>query len=311
MTYGQWLTEWLGRKEDFVKEATAAGYAASIENHILPQLGGLTLEEITEDRLQKTALYWLGEGRCDGSGGLADRTVRGMVTLVKVSLRAAAKEGRMPPQHYDIYFPPMQKRPQMRVLSKEEQAILLQYIYLHLTPKNLGIFFCLHTGLRIGELCALQWKDVDMTLRTISVRHTVQRIYRRDDTGRGSTRVLMTSPKSGSSVRTVPVSTLLYPLLERMHPGDGEAYLLTGTRHHTEPRTYRDYFDRLLRKLGLPHIRFHGLRHTFATRLIENGADYKTVSELLGHASVNITLNLYVHPQMEQKRHAVELLNCL
>ena len=101
------------------------------------------------------------------------------------------------------------------------------------------------------------------------------------------------------------------PVLRRMQPENAECYLLTGKLTPTEPRTYREYYDRLLEKLGLPHVNFHGLRHTFATRLIENGADYKTVSELLGHASVNITLNLYVHPQMEQKRKAVELMNCL
>lgn len=311
MTYAQWLKQWLARKEDYVKEATVAAYAESVENHILPSLGGLALTEITEKQLQAAAMDWLTAGRCDGAGGLSERTVRGMVMLVKLSLRAAAKEGCIPARQYDICIPPQEKQSRLRVFSKTEQALLMQHIYLHLTPKNLGILFCLHTGLRIGELCALQWGDVDMEKRTVSVNKTVQRIYRRDTEGAGKTKLVITPPKTRNSVRTVPLSTLLYPVMKRMQAEDGESYLLTGSRKPTEPRTYRDYYDRLLRKLGIGHINFHGLRHTFATRLIEGGADYKTVSELLGHASVNITLNLYVHPQMEQKRQAVELLNCL
>ena len=311
MTYRQWLEHWLTSREAMVKEATIASYAASIGNHLLPTLGPLTLEELTEPRLQSAALSWLEEGRCDGDGGLSEATVRGMVSLVKLSLKAAAKEGYIPPRQYDIRFPPQKQCSRLQVLGKQEQAALIQYIYMNLTPKNLGILFCMHTGLRIGELCALCWEDIDLTNKLVTVSRTMQRIYRRGEDGIGHTKLLITPPKTRHSVRSVPLSSLLVPVLRRMDPGNGACYLLTGTPKHTEPRTYRDYYNRLLERLELPHVNFHGLRHTFATRLIENGADYKTVSELLGHASVSITLNLYVHPQMEQKRKAVELINWL
>ena len=311
ITYKQWLGQWLENREGLVKEATIASYAASIENHILPALGAMPLTDITESRLQATALLWLEEGRCDGNGGLSERTVRGMVALVKLSLKAAAKAGYVPPQSYDIQFPPPQQVARLQVFGKQEQAVLMQHIYMNLTPKNLGILLCMYTGLRIGELCALRWEDIDMENKLVTVSRTMQRIYRRDENGEGHTKLLITTPKTRNSVRSVPLSSLIYPVLRRMHPGNDTYYLLTGKTTHTEPRTYRDYYNRLLERLGLPHVNFHGLRHTFATRLIENGADYKTVSELLGHASVNITLNLYVHPQMEQKRKAVELINCL
>lgn len=311
LTYRQWMHQWLTRKEVLVKEATLASYAASVENHILPDLGDLLLSEITEQRLQTQALHWLEEGRCDGTGGLSERTVRGMVALVKLSLKAAAKEGYAKPLQYEILFPPQRETARLQVLDKEHQAILMQHVYMNLTPKNLGILFCMHTGLRIGELCALRWEDIDLENRTVTVSRTMQRIYRRDEEGQGHTKILITTPKTRNSVRIVPLASLLIPVLRRMDPGDAAAYLLTGTQRHTEPRTYRDYYNRLLGRLELPHVNFHGLRHTFATRLIENGADYKTVSELLGHASVNITLNLYVHPQIEQKRKAVELMTYL
>lgn len=308
MTYGAWLGEWMRGRELFLKEATAAMYMQNIKRHILPEFGALPLKEVTEERLQTAVFLWLKEGRCDGKGGLSERTVRGLVTMIKASLRAAARAGYSTAGELEIRFPPRDTTSRLKVFTPAEQALLTQHIYLNLTPKNVGLLFCMHTGLRIGELCALRWGDIDLEQRTVTVCRTIQRISCQE--AQGQTKIVVTTPKTSHSVRTIPLSTLLCPVLRRIHPGNGKAYLLTGTTHCTEPRTYRDYYNRLRDKLGLPGVTFHGLRHTFATRLIENGADYKTVSELLGHASVNITLNLYVHPHMEQKRKAVELLNC-
>lgn len=309
ITYGAWLNNWLSTKREYIKEATFANYQQAIDTHILPALGTIPLAELTEQKLQEVTLYWLKEGRCDGQGGLSERTVRGFIMLIKLSLKSAVKAGYLPSRDFEILYPKKNNSEQIQTLSKQEQAILTQYIYLHLTPKNLGILFCLHTGLRIGELCALQWKDINFENKTVTISKTLQRIFTRNKSGKGSTKIIITTPKTKNSVRTVPISSLLYPVLKHMQSNNPEIYLLTGKKTCTEPRTYRDYYNRLLKKLEIPHIHFHGLRHTFATRLIENGADYKTVSELLGHASVNITLNLYVHPQMEQKRKAVELMN--
>ena len=310
-TYRQWLTEWFGTRECVIKPSTAANYAEVVETHILPTLGDLSISEVTEARLQAAVLHWLSEGRCDGKGGLSENTVRGMAALVKLSMKAAAKAGYVQPLQFDIAFPPRQEIRKLPVFSRSDQALLMQHIYMNLNPRTMGILFCMHTGLRIGELCALRWEDIDMEARTVTVCRTLQRVYRRDESGKGHSRVQISTPKPRHSVRTVPLSTLLMPVLRKMQPEDKTCYLLTGKPKPTEPRIYREFYDKLLKKLEIPHINFHGLRHTFATRLIENGADYKTVSELLGHASVNITLNLYVHPQMEHKRKAVELLNCL
>ena len=306
-TYGEWVQQWLGERSAYLKEATMEHYRIAARNHILPVLGAYPLAALGEAQIQEAVLDWTVCGRCDGSGGLSVKTVRGLVTIIKHSLRCAAKEGLIALPTLDIHYPEQAAPQKLRVLSRTEQALLMQHIYLNLTPKNLGILFCMYTGLRIGELCALRWEDIDMEERVVHVRHTTQRIFHSTQEGSGWTELVTTSPKTRSSMRTVPLSTMLYPVLCRMHPGDGACYLLTGRQRSTEPRTYRDYYNRLLAKLGLPHVHFHGLRHTFATRLIENGADYKTVSELLGHATVNVTLNLYVHPQMEQKRKAIEL----
>ncbi len=309
ITYADWIRLWTAAKEPYLKQATLANYRQALETHILPELGNCLLTDITEEKLQQTALLWLNRGRCDGQGGLSEHTVKGLVMLVKLTMKAAAKAGYVPPRSFEILFPPQEHRQTVQTFSKTEQALLTQYLYLHLNPKNLGILFCLHTGVRIGELCALQWKHIDLENRTVTISHTLQRVYLRDENGKTGTKIIITPPKTKNSVRLIPISTLLYTVLKQMKPEDPETYLLTGKSEPTEPRTYRDYYNRLLKKAELPPIHFHGLRHTFATRLIENGADYKTVSELLGHASVSITMNLYVHPHLEQKRKAVELMN--
>ncbi len=310
--YKEWVMEWLGRKRGYVKAATHANYTTAVMTHLIPALGELPVCELTEQRLQAAASAWLTDGRRDGRGGLSERTVKNLVMLVKLTMKAAAKEGYVGMQHFDILYPRKTDMSECRVLTKEQQLLLTQHIYLNLSCRNAGILFCLHTGLRIGELCGLRWGDIDMENRTVIVSRTVQRIFERDAEGHGETRLIVTEPKTKHSRRTIPLSSAIYPVLRKLRQDDPAVYLLTGTQHHTEPRTYREYYDKLLMELGLEHVNFHGLRHTFATRLIESGADYKTVSELLGHASVNTTLNLYVHPQMEQKRRAVELLNgCL
>jgi integrase len=306
--YKEWLEQWLQDKREFVKEATYANYSTAIVNQIIPTLGDYHLSELTEKKLQETALYWLDQGRMDKGGGLSDKTVKDLIMIVKLSLRAAAKAKLMTQRSTEILFPKAEKTDKLKVFSKDDQLKLTQMVYLNLTPKNAGVLFCLHTGVRIGELCAVQWKDIDLERKTVTISKTVQRIYIKDFDGTSQSKLLITTPKTKASFREIPLSSALYPVLKKMNPMNPELYLLTGTEKFTEPRTFRGFYDRLLRRMDIEHINFHGLRHTFATRLIEGGADYKTVSELLGHASVNMTLNLYVHPQMEQKRKAVEII---
>jgi integrase len=161
--------------------------------------------------------------------------------------------------------------------------------------------------MRIGELCAIKWSDIDLKNRTLTINKTIQRIYLSENSMR-YTKVLIGSPKTQSSNRTLPLSSTIVPLLQKLVQSP-ETYLLSATRKPIEPRNLRACYERLLRQLDINFVNFHSLRHTFATRLIEAGIDPKTVSSLLGHSSVSTTLNLYVHPQMEQKRLAVEVLN--
>ena len=158
-------------------------------------------------------------------------------------------------------------------------------------------------------MCALQWKDIDFDNKLLRVRQTVQRIYRKQLNGTGRSKVVIAAPKSRTSARDIPLAPILLPVLERLRQEDAEAYFIGGRMKCSEVRTYREFYDRFLARNNLTHIRFHALRHTFATRCIEAGGDCKTVSELLGHSTVNLTLNLYVHPQMAQKRQCIESLS--
>lgn len=160
---------------------------------------------------------------------------------------------------------------------------------------------CMYTGMRIGEVCALKWKDILLDEHCIFIESTMQRL-KSDNKEFAKTEVIITSPKSNSSTRTIPIPDNLYEILKK-HRCSGEAYLLTGNSlRFLEPRTLQNHFKSALKICGINDANFHALRHTFATRCVEIGFDVKSLSEILGHASVNITLNKYVHPSMELKQ---------
>ena len=162
--------------------------------------------------------------------------------------------------------------------------------------------------MRIGEVCALRWMDVDMDDRMIHINHTLQRVYKKDLSGSGKSKLLLSTPKTKTSRRSIPISKSLFAVMKELSPSCPEMFFLSGSEKMVEVRTFRTFFEAFLMRNGIEKFNFHVLRHTFATRCIEAGADCKTVSELLGHATVNMTLNLYVHPRVEQKRNCVELI---
>lgn len=288
---------WKEDKKQYVKRSTFAVYSLLIENHILPVFGEMGLVE--EQDVQTFVFRKLNEG-------LSHKTIKDILIVLKMILRFGVKNHMTEYRQIDIKFPTERDKHSIDILSRSHQKQIMVYIQTHFTFKNLGIYICLSTGIRIGEICALTWDDLDVENGIIHVRKTIQRIYIMEKS-RKHTEVILDTPKTKNSIREIPMTKDLLKMVRPVKKVvNGNFYVLTNEPQPTEPRTYRNYYKRLILSLGLPSMKFHGLRHSFATRRIESKCDYKTVSVLLGHSNISTTLNLYVHPNMEQKKRCID-----
>ena len=204
-------------------------------------------------------------------------------------------------------YPKDNKEKSIYILTKHEQNKITKYVLDNTNTKNIGFLISLYSGIRIGELCALQWKDIDFKNNKLIISKTIQRVYIKDK-GKNISKVIITTPKTKNANREIPINKDFMELLKPLKT-DKDNYILSNNDKYIEPRTYRKYFNKILNELKIKHFNFHSLRHTFATNCISLGCDYKTVSELLGHANVNITLNLYVHPRYSQKKKCIDLVS--
>lgn len=197
----------------------------------------------------------------------------------------------------------------MRVLSREEQARFVSYLLEDMDTCKFGVLLALFTGVRIGELCALQWGKISLKEQTIRIDATLQRL--RDTRAAGSTRtsIVISTPKSDTSIRTIPITYYTDELCGRMNPHSSAAYVLTGTDSFMEPRALQYRMEKYTRECGLEGVHFHTLRHTFATRAVEVGFEINSLSEVLGHAATTITLDRYVHSSLILKRDNMNKLN--
>lgn len=304
--YRDWIYDWLLEKKDYIKESTYANYSINIFNHIIPKLGDVYIQDLNHKIIQDFLLNLFKNGRIDGTGGLSEKTIKDIAIIIKGSLRRAINEEKI--KHFELSFiyPKDNKNFKKYILSKYEQRKLTNYVLENLTYRNIGLLIALYSGLRIGELCALQWNDIDFKRSILHVNKTIQRIYIKDKNSNIS-KVIITTPKTKNANREIPINKKFLELLKSIKT-NSDAYIITGTNKYLEPRTYRKYFNKILKKIKINKFNFHSLRHTFATNCISLGVDYKTVSELLGHANVDITLNLYVHPRMSQKRKCIDMI---
>lgn len=288
---------WKIDKQQYVKKSSFSAYTLLIENHLLPTFG--EQYEIEEADVQSFVLQKL-------EGGLSHKTIKDILIVLKMVLKFGAKNKWLSYTPFDIQFPTEREKQNLEVLSRAEQKKIMNYIQEHFTFKNLGVYICLSAGIRIGEVCALTWEDIDTDNGVISINRTIQRIYLIEN-GVRRTELILDTPKTKNSIRDIPISKdllrILKPFKKIVNPS---FFVLTNDAKPTEPRTYRSYYKKLMNELDMPELKFHGLRHSFATRCIESNCDYKTVSVLLGHSNISTTLNLYVHPNMEQKKKAIE-----
>ena len=288
---------WKEEKRQFVKKSTFAAYSLIVETHLQPAFGNLTA--VTEKDVQDFVLQKL-------NGGLSQKTIKDMLIVLRMILKFGAKKNYCVYAPIDVIFPTDRERQELEVLSIANQKKIMRFVEENFTFRNLGIFICLSTGIRIGEICALTWDDIDTDNGVIHIRKTIQRIYVKENCIK-KTELLIDTPKTATSMRDIPMIKDLYEILKPLKKVvNNDYFVLTNEATPTEPRTYRNYYKKLLDKLGIPPIKFHGLRHSFATRCIESKCDYKTVSVILGHSNISTTLNLYVHPNYEQKKKCID-----
>ena len=296
-TFEETALLWQEEKRFYVKRSTFAAYVLLLDNHLIPSFG--QERDVTEPMVQDFVLSKLD---C----GLSQKSVRDMLVVLRMVLRYGVKKGYMEHREIDVKFPTERERKEVQVLSRNSQQKIMRHLKENYSPMNLGIYICLCTGLRIGEICALKWEDIDMNSGMIKVSKTIQRIYVKNGT-ESHTEIIIDTPKTMNSMRVMPIPRDLRRMLQahRMS-ADGKSFVITDSLRPVEPRTYRNYYNKLMNELKMPKLKFHCLRHSFATRCIESRCDYKTVSALLGHSNISTTLNLYVHPNMEQKQRCVE-----
>ena len=288
---------WKSDKQRYVKQSTYAAYVLILENHLLPSFGDY--ESLSEKLVQEFVLQKL-------ENGLSVKTVKDILIVLKMVMKFGVKNEWMDYCEWDIKYPTSETHKGLEVLTIAHHKKILDFIQENFTFRNLGIYISLTTGLRIGEICGLKWSDIDICNGTITVRRTIERIYMVEGDCK-HTELVINTPKTKNSCREIPMNKELLGMLKPLKKVvNDDYYILTNDERPTEPRTYRNYYKRLMEKLDIPKLKYHGLRHSFATRCIEVGCDYKTVSVLLGHSNISTTLNLYVHPNMEQKKRCID-----
>ena len=287
---------WKSDKQRYVKQSTYAAYVLVLENHILPSF--CDCEAMSEKLVQEFVLQKL-------NGGLSIKTVKDILIVLKMVMKFGVKNEWTNYCEWDIKYPTTEINKEIEVLTVAHHKKILNFIKQNFTFRNLGIYISLTTGLRIGEICGLKWSDINTDNGTITVNRTIERIYIVEGE-RKHTELVINTPKTKNSCREIPMNKELLAMVKPLKKVvNTDFYVLTNEEKPTEPRTYRNYYHRLMARLDVPRLKYHGLRHSFATRCIESNCDYKTVSVLLGHANITTTLNLYVHPNMEQKKKCI------
>ncbi|MBP7188246.1 MAG: site-specific integrase [Ruminococcus sp.] len=290
ITFGAAFSEWFQSISIRVKESTLANYLLKAKKHILPVYAN---KDITN--IEQGSIYQFIKSKQDC--GLSNRYITDILVLMKSVFKYAARTYRIFNPMEGLVMPKKEKT-DIRLLTEAEEKRLMQIVMEKQNLTTLGIALAKMTGLRIGELCALKWADIDLEKRILTVKKTLQRIQVKG--GAKKTKLILTQPKSETSKRTIPIPACLIEFLRKFQ-GNPEQFVLSGKEKPIEPRTMQYRFATILKNGNLPSVHFHALRHMFASNCVRLGFDIKTLSEILGHSGVEITLNRYVHSSFEQK----------
>lgn len=305
-TFQTLLSDWLEDNRIRLKPSTVYRYQYLIDTHIAPELGHIPINQLDAPRINAFLADKRTAGRRRGEGGLSAAYIKSITLVIGSALRFGAERGLCPLIGSRLNKPVVTQR-ELPMLNAEQQRILETALAENTDGTKIGICISLYTGLRIGEVCALRWEDVDLRNAVLHVRHTIVRV-RTDPPAAEKTRLTIDAPKTQASLRHIPICSALLEHLREFAANATSAYVISRGETFVSPRTFEYRFKKVLRESGLPPINYHALRHTFATRCIEAGVDVKSLSEMLGHANSAVTLNTYVHSSMELKRIQVEKL---
>ena len=297
LTIAEVFENWYQTIRNRIKESTAANYQMKAKKHIFPNFGEIQITSLTATAVNEFVDAKLAEG-------LSARYIADIIILMKSIYKFAANTYHISNLMSEVAVP-RKRTSEIILLDTDEQKRLQRYLDDNPDRTAMGIALSLHMGIRIGELCALQWSDLDLQKRVLTVRKTMQRIQCPERNKK--TKLIVTEPKSESSRRSIPIPEFLLDLLRR-YSGHGEEFVLSGKTNPIEPRTMQYRFAKILKNVKLPSIHYHALRHMFASNCVKLGFDIKALSEILGHSSVEITLNRYVHSSFEQKVEYMKLL---
>ena len=296
-----WMEVWLYEQvKPNVKQSTFEGYVRLVNRHIRPLLGAFYLHEITEERLHAFSDQL--------SRTLAQSTARGIQRLLKACLKEAVAAGLLSESPYNHYRMPKAPHKAPRVLTLNEQRKLERAA---LSSGSIEQILPLYTGLRLGEICALEWSDIDFSAKTLRVRRSVQRLS--SPSAAHKTALQLGSPKSDSSVREIPIPSFLLPLLRTKKLKAADSPFVFPGKHGAamDPRTMQNHFKTLTKALKIPDAHVHTLRHTFATRCLEQHIGFEVLAQLLGHSSPRVTMDHYAHATNENMRRSISKLRLL
>jgi len=309
LTVKELLLTWFESILINIKKSTADTYMTIINNHIIPAMGDVSVNMVSTEFLNKFTSEKINNGRLDGKGGLSAKTVQNIVGVIKAAFKYAEKIYGIKNPAAFITVPKTEKK-KIEVLSDLE--IMQIKSYCENNPDYFAVIYdlCLSTGIRIGELCALQCDDIDFENSILTIQKTVQRVKNNDSMANCKTKVIISSPKTENSVRKIPLPERLVKKLKDFIASKGEKDFIFSSdgKKPLDVRTIQKKFAYILKKCGIRKVKFHILRHTMASKWANSNFDIKGLSEILGHSSINITLSLYVHSSVEAKRKQINEL---
>ena len=296
ITIGKVYREWLNAVVNRVKESTLANYRNKFEKHILPGFGDVPCADLTASRINAFINKKLADG-------ISASYVRDIFTVFKTMLKYAQEEYGFSLSLKNVVLPKAERK-QVEKISDAEQKKLVSYLKANMSLTAFGILLSLFMGLRIGELCGLKWEDVDFQNKILRIRRTVQRISSAN--GNRKTKIVISAPKSATSFREIAIPDALMKYFE-MFRDEADHFILSGTDKPVEPRTMQYRYKKILRSAEVENHNYHKLRHTFATNSAEKGFNVKALSAVLGHSSVTLTLNRYIHPDRTYERRLMNM----